>query len=144
MTPATSSGGITRDAWLEGNVRLVQVPSFDDVRGSLLSFEFELLPFLPRRAFVVQDVPVDTIRGRHAHLKQRQILVCLAGSVEVEVRLHDHRQSITLDRPQAGLLIEAGVWCSQRFITDGSILLVLASGRYDPEGYAPEAVDRLE
>lgn len=141
MTSVAGSSETTQNSWLEGNVRLIEVPRFDDARGSLVPFEFEQLPFLPRRMFVVRDVPIDTVRGRHALMEQQQFLVCLVGAVEVEARLHNHRQTIALDRPDVGLLIEPGIWSSQRFVADGSVLLGLASGDFDPQGYATEGVD---
>ena len=114
---------------------------FDDARGSLVPFEGDQLPFVPNRIFIVQSVPAGTIRGCHAHLHQRHMLICVSGRVEVQVRFDHQHQSITLDQPQTGLLIEPGVWSSQRFITDDTILLALASGPYDPNDYTSEEDD---
>lgn len=122
-------------SWLGGRVRSLRTPRFEDARGGLVPFTFDELPFEPRRLFVVSDVPVDTIRGRHAHLAQRQILICLSGRVEVEVRLNDQQRTIELARPESGLLIEPGVWAAQKFLRSKSVLLVLASGNYDPSDY---------
>jgi hypothetical protein len=128
---------------LGGGARLVEVPRFDDPRGMLVPVEFDALPFTPQRAFVVGDVPVGTIRGRHALGTQRQLLMCLAGRIEITVRRDDVEASVVLDQPQTGLLLEAGVWISLRFALDGSMLLVLASGAYDPSEYVQEDGDRL-
>lgn len=141
MTPPAEPHETAPEAWLEGRVSLVRAPRFDDERGSLVPFE--QMPFPPHRVFVIRDVPRETIRGRHAHREQRQVLICLSGAVEVDIRLHDRRQSIVLNDPQTGLLIEPGVWSSLRFITDDSVLLGLASGDYDPEGYVARDADRV-
>jgi dTDP-4-dehydrorhamnose 3,5-epimerase-like enzyme len=141
LAPTTHSSETTQDSWLEGNVRLIQIPRFDDSRGGLVPFEFDQLPFVPRRMFVVQDVPVQTVRGRHSHAKQRQIMICLAGRIEVDVRSGQHHASITIDHSQTGLLVEPGVWNSQKFVVDGSILLVLASGAYGPADYTTDDAD---
>ena len=125
-------------SWLDGRVRLVVVPRFDDVRGSLVPMAFEQLPFPPARMFTVTGVPVGTVRGGHALRQQQQVLVCSAGCIEVETRLGEEVEYITLDRPEVGLFVDAGVWCSQRFLVEGSILMVLASGSYDPDGYDDE------
>jgi dTDP-4-dehydrorhamnose 3,5-epimerase-like enzyme len=117
---------------------LIDLPKFDDIRGCLVPLDFEQLPFSPARLFTVSGVRVGAVRGCHALVDQQQLLVCLVGSVEVEVRRRSENGLITLDRPDVGLLIDSGVWSSQRFTAEGSILLGVASGKYDPDGYQTE------
>lgn len=65
-------------------VRLHRLPHFVDMRGALCVSEFERdLPFLPRRYFVVYNVPSQEIRGEHAHRRCHQFMVCVHGSVRV-------------------------------------------------------------
>jgi dTDP-4-dehydrorhamnose 3,5-epimerase-like enzyme len=106
-------------------------------------FEFRELPFVPRRVYTVQSVPVGTIRGRHALLSQRQILICVSGQIDVRIRSHDWLGAVTLDQPDTGLLVEPGVWTSQEFMFSGTVLLVMASAPHDPNGYVAEPdIDR--
>ncbi len=140
MAPAADGGDA--GSWLDGMVRLVEMPRFDDADGSLVPFEFDRLPFSPHRMFVVSSVPVDTVRGRHALLEQQQLLVCLAGRIDVEVRWLHLEAFVTLDQADVGLLINPGVWSSQRFIADASMLLGLSSGSYDPDGYETKVPGR--
>ena len=103
--------------------------------GSLIPFAFADLPFAPQRAFVVQDVPPDTVRGGHAHASQQQLLVCLAGRVAVRLVAGEAEDTVILDTPSRALSVDAGVWTEQRYLDPGTRLLVFASGPYDPADY---------
>src|SRR5450830_1573003 len=55
-----------------------------DMRGSLSVGEFEReIPFVPRRYFMVYDVPTAETRGEHAHRNCHQFLIAVKGSVRV-------------------------------------------------------------
>lgn len=115
--------------------RIITVPLSDEKRGRLVPFDFDSLPFVPARIFVVRDVPLGTVRGGHAHRVQQQLLFCLCGSLEVLLESRVESARILLDSPAMGLLIEPGVWSSQKFLEWDSVELVFASGPYDPLEY---------
>ena len=120
----------------EGVVRFIDLPEVVEARGSLLPLDFAVLPFAPRRVFVVRDVPPGTTRGGHVHRTATQLLVRLVGSITVEVRHTAAAQAITLADSRTGLLIPAGVWSSQTYLTPDAALLVLCDEPYDPSGYS--------
>ncbi len=107
-----------------------------DLRGDLTVGEFgRNLPFMPKRYFLVFDVPSFETRGEHAHKVCDQFLVCVSGSVSVVVDDGLRREEILLDRPNMGVYIPAGVWGIQyKYSRDGS-LLVFASEYYDATDY---------
>jgi dTDP-4-dehydrorhamnose 3,5-epimerase-like enzyme len=113
-----------------GKAALVTLARHSDLRGALTPFEFAALPFMPRRIFVVSDVPVGTTRGKHAHRNGRQLLVCLSGRVRIDMRSGNISESIVLDGSEHGLLIDSGVWAAQTYLVRGTVLLVLASEPY--------------
>jgi len=123
------------DGLPENRVRRISLVRKDDARGSLLPFDFASLPFLPQRLFVVYEVPPVTARGGHAHKRARQLLVCLVGRIDVELRDGGLTETVILDSADSGLLIEAGVWSAQTYVAPGSILLALASEPYDAGSY---------
>lgn len=107
-----------------------------DLRGDLTVGEFERnIPFIPKRYFVVFDVPSYETRGEHAHKRCHQFLICPSGSVSVVVDDGVRREEITLNKPNMGLLIPAGVWGVQYKYSEGSALIVFASEFYDPDDY---------
>ena len=60
-----------------------KIKSFTDEKGNLLPIEFGQLDFVPKRVFVVNDVPVGCVRGNHAHYKTKQYLICTKGEFNV-------------------------------------------------------------
>jgi UDP-2-acetamido-3-amino-2,3-dideoxy-glucuronate N-acetyltransferase len=106
------------------------------LRGSLSVAEIgKGLPFLPRRYFLVYDVPSRETRGEHAHRTIHQFLVCTHGACAVVLDNGQQRQEILLDRPTLGLHIPPMVWATQYKYTSDTVLLVLASAEYDASDY---------
>jgi acetyltransferase-like isoleucine patch superfamily enzyme/dTDP-4-dehydrorhamnose 3,5-epimerase-like enzyme len=117
-------------------VALYQFQRIRDLRGDLTVGEFERnIPFIPKRYFVVFDVPSYETRGEHAHKRCHQFLICPSGSVSVVVDDGVSREEITLNKPNMGLLIPARVWGVQYKYSAGSALIVFASEYYDPDDY---------
>jgi dTDP-4-dehydrorhamnose 3,5-epimerase-like enzyme len=117
-------------------VRLQRMPVVTDLRGRLSFGEFgSQLPFLPRRYFVVFDVPTQEVRGEHAHHRLEQFLVCLKGSVQVLVDDGQNRDEVRLDDPGLGLHIPALIWSTQYRYSPDAVLMVLASAEYDAADY---------
>jgi dTDP-4-dehydrorhamnose 3,5-epimerase-like enzyme len=110
--------------------------SIYEARGHLTVGEMGRgMPFVPRRFFVISDVPDEGIRGEHAHRALDQLLVCLAGSVVAEVTDGTAARSVLLDVPHVGLHIPPMVWGVQHHYTRDAVLMVLASAEYDPADY---------
>lgn len=121
-----------------GRARLHPLPAFVDERGELLPLDFGQLPFVPCRAFLVRQVPLGQARGGHAHLRARQLMVCAAGEVAVELRHDGLSARVTLRPDGNALLVEPGVWARQVYGA-GAALLVLASHPFDPDGYVDQS-----
>lgn len=121
----------------DGKARLYRLHGIADARGELVPLDFGALPFTPCRAFLVQAVPPGQARGGHAHARGQQLLVCVAGRVEVELRHGGRSERVELRPGTDALLLEAGVWARQAY-GDGGALLVLASDPYDPDSYVRE------
>jgi dTDP-4-dehydrorhamnose 3,5-epimerase-like enzyme len=120
------------------DVRLVGIPLNVDERGRLVEFDFSVVPFPVRRAFAVADVPAGTTRGGHRHRDAAQLLSCVTGSVAVELRRGEAQHELELTPEMGGLYIAPGVWASQRYVREGTVLVVLASAPFDPASYDTE------
>ena len=117
-------------------VTLERRPVIKDLRGNLTARQVgEGLPFLPKRYFIVHDVPSKEVRGEHAHRTLHQLLVCITGSVAVLVDDGVQRQELVLDSPELALHVPPMVWSVQYKYTSDAALLVLASDVYDPGDY---------
>jgi dTDP-4-dehydrorhamnose 3,5-epimerase-like enzyme len=116
-----------------------------DLRGDLTVGEFERnVPFLPKRYFIVYDVPSTETRGEHAHRKCHQFLICVSGSVSMVVDDGIRREEVLLDRPNIGLFVPAGIWGVQYKYSPNGSLLVFASEYYDASDYIRNYDDFLK
>ena len=116
--------------------RFITLPRKIDPRGSLTFIEGgDNVPFDIKRVFYLYDVPTAEGRGAHAHRQLSQMLICLAGSFDVEVDDGEFQAKIHLNRPWKGLLIPPMIWAAEVNFDPGSVCLVLASAAYDEADY---------
>lgn len=117
-------------------VELYELPIVSDLRGNLSFAEYEgTLPFVPKRYFLVFDVPSKDVRGEHAHRQCHQFLVCVKGSCSVVVDDGTNRAEVSLNRPNLGLHVPPLVWATEYKYSPDAVLLVLASEAYRAEDY---------
>ena len=109
--------------------------SVNQTRGDLSFFDHKSLPFLPKRTFIVSGVPFNTERGDHVHKVCLQFLVCVSGRIQCDLRCRDANISIEMDTATKGILIPAGIWGAQTYLTADAVLLVFASHEYDKSDY---------
>lgn len=132
---ATPSGQAVRKTLVRG-VSLHRLPRFNDMRGALSVGDLDRdLPFMPKRYFLVFDVPTQETRGEHAHRKCHQFLLCVHGSVRVLADDGQRRQEFTLDSPNEGIHLPPMTWGTQYRYSRDAVLLVFASESYDPNEY---------
>jgi acetyltransferase-like isoleucine patch superfamily enzyme len=122
------------------NAHLQRFAEYSDLRGRLTAGEAPTddVPFVPKRWFLVYDVPSREVRGAHAHRRCHQFLVCVAGEVTVAVDDGENRTEVVLDDPTLGIYVPPFVWGSQFRYDSTSVLLVLASHEYDASDYIRE------
>lgn len=117
-------------------VRLHRLQHVKDLRGDLSAIEWEKeLPFTPKRAFFVYNVPNADVRGEHAHKICHQFLLCVQGTAAVVVDDGQNREEFLLNERHIGIYIPPGIWSTQYKYSADSVLFVLASHRYDPDDY---------
>lgn len=117
------------------DVRIIEVPKIHDVRGNLSIVENNTIPYQIKRVYYLYDVPSGAKRGGHAHIYQSEFLVALSGSFDVVLNDGDEQKTVTLNKPNFGLLIEKGIWRELENFSSGSVCLVLASNVFDEEDY---------
>jgi acetyltransferase-like isoleucine patch superfamily enzyme len=117
-------------------VELHRLRFVPDLRGSLSAGEFEReIPFVPKRYFLVFDVPTAETRGEHAHIECHQFLVAVKGQVSVVADDGVNREEFLLDRPELGVHLPPMTWGIQYRYSSDAVLLVFASHHYDAADY---------
>jgi serine acetyltransferase len=139
QTAATSTGPTTTTLPVRGT-HLQRFAEASDLRGRLTAGEMpsDAVPFLPKRWFLVYDVPSREVRGEHAHRVCHQFLVCVSGRVTVAVDDGEQRAEVLLDHPALGIYIPPLIWGSQFRYDADAVLLVFASHPYDADDYIRE------
>lgn len=126
-------------------VQLHVLRSICDMRGDLSVGEFDReVPFVPKRYFLVHDVPTAEVRGEHAHLRCHQFLIAIKGTVHVVADDGHKREEFVLDRPSLGVYLPPMVWGIQYKYSPDAALLVFASEFYDTSDYIREYDKFLE
>tara|TARA_B100000965_G_C18933432_1_gene474038 strand:+ start:68 stop:475 length:408 start_codon:yes stop_codon:yes gene_type:complete len=107
-----------------------------DERGRLVSLENNKnIPFAIERIYYLYDSNTEQDRGMHAHRKLKQLLICMSGSCEIEIDDASERRLYKLDSPSEGLFIDGVIWREIKFLTEETVLVVLADREYDEEDY---------
>lgn len=116
--------------------RLIVLPRFQDGRGSLSFVEpGPLLPFEIRRVYYLYDVPPGQTRGAHGHRALQQMIVAVAGAVDVELDDGRQRRTFRLESPDVGLYVCPMIWRNLTGFVSGTVCMVLASERYTQDDY---------
>ena len=115
---------------------LYKMPLIEDLRGALSFGDFKYhFPFIPKRYFLVFDVPNKEIRGEHAHKTLQEFLVCVKGKCAVTLDDGQLREEVELSSPTIGLFVPAMLWRTHYKYTPDAMLLVFASDIYRPDDY---------
>ena len=116
--------------------RFIEFEKRGDEFGWLIALEAERnIPFPIRRAYCILGTLPGVRRGRHAHRKLRQVMVCLAG--RCVVLLDDGRtaEEVTMAGSERGLVLEPMIWHEMYDFSADCVLLVLADAWYDEGDY---------
>jgi len=104
--------------------------------GNLVPIESNYdVPFHIKRIFYVYGVKNQNDRGKHAHYKTKQVLICLNGKVEVLVNDGVKEKKYLLESPQQALYIPEMIWDEQIYHSEDTVLLVLSNMKYEPNDY---------
>ena len=90
----------------------------------------------------IEDVRIDTLpgvpaglpRGGHAHHRCRQYMICQGGRLGISLADGTRERSLELSTGQA-ILVEPGIFATQTYLDDDSILLVLCDRPYEADDY---------
>lgn len=110
-------------------------PHGDD-RGQLIALEeYKDIPFHIKRVYYMYDTAKGVIRGKHAHRKLEQILVCIHGSCKVKLDNGEETKIVLLEKPYEGLYIANNMWREMYDFSTDAVLMVMASELYEECDY---------
>lgn len=116
--------------------KLIDFEEHGDERGSLVAIEENRdIPFDVKRVYYIFENAKNVRRGFHAHLKLKQVLICVSGACKIHLDNGTETAEVLLDNPRKGLIIESNMWREMYDFTPGAVLLVLASEYYTEDDY---------
>jgi hypothetical protein len=122
--------------------QIVKLPKVTDSRGNLTFVEGgNQIPFDIQRVYYLYDVPGGAERGGHAHKALHQLIIAMSGSFDVVLDDGKEKKRIHLNRSYEGLYVCPMIWRELDNFSSGSVLMVLASNKYDEEDYYRDYAD---
>jgi dTDP-4-dehydrorhamnose 3,5-epimerase-like enzyme len=136
------------DISLGGAIMEIKRIIFDvkgDERGSLIALESGAdIPFEIKRAYYIFGTKYGVVRGYHAHLELKQVLVCIHGRCTIVLDNGEERCEVPLCVPNEGLFLDSLVWREMKDFSPDSVLLVFASEHYNEADYIRKYDDFLQ
>lgn len=117
------------------DIEIISLPKIEDVRGNIAVIENDVVPFEIKRVYYLFDVPSSSSRGGHAHKNLEQLLIPLSGSFDVILKDGQSTKTVTLNKPDKGLLIRSNIWRELENFSSGAVCLVIASEVFDEADY---------
>jgi len=100
------------------------------------------VPFRIERMFAL-TAPAGAQRGRHAHRRCSQFMICVSGAVNVVCEDGRNHEAFMLDRRDRALLVPPGLWNTVEFLERGSVLIVLCDRLYEADDYIRDYAEYL-
>ncbi|MFL0685867.1 MAG: sugar 3,4-ketoisomerase [Algoriphagus aquaeductus] len=122
--------------------KMIKIPGRDSLSGELHFWEDNtLFPQGILRCFWITGVQEGLTRGNHAHLKESQVLVALAGCAYLEVESIDGKlHSFELRHPSEGVFVPPLNW-TQVKCEEGTVVLGLSDREFSEEDYIRDKSD---
>ena len=119
--------------------QLINLNKIADERGNLTFIQFpDHVPFKIKRVYWIYDVPSGQTRGGHAFKSQKEVIICLSGSVEVYVSDGKIEESYTLYRPFTALYVPIMTWRQLRNFSTNTVVMIVNSDYFKEEDYIHE------
>ncbi len=119
-------------------IYLKQINDAHDGTLSIAEAEGQI-PFKIKRVFYIYDFKTSkSKRGFHAHKKLKQVIFALSGYFTLTLDNGFNKETMILNDPNKGILIDRCVWHTMREFSEDCIILVFASELYREDDYIRE------
>ena len=125
----------------KGLVKFVELPKILDDCVLCFAQTPDHIPFIVKRVYYITRAHPKLPRGFHAHKKTKQIIFCIKGSIKLTLDNGRKRKQIILSKPNIGVFLDAMVWHEMINFKKDTMILVLASKKFDPSDYIRNYVE---
>jgi hypothetical protein len=116
-------------------IEIIEIPKIENSLGNIAVVENDVIPFDIKRVYYLYDIPSSSTRGGHSHKNLEQVLIAISGSFDVILKDGNSVRTVTLNKPDRGLLIKKNTWREIENFSSGAVCLVLASTVYNEDDY---------
>lgn len=116
-------------------IDIIDIPKIENSLGNIAVIENDVIPFDIKRVYYLYDIPSSSIRGGHSHKNLQQVLIAISGSFDVVLKDGNSISTVTLNKPDKGLLIKHNTWRELENFSSGAVCLVIASDVFNEEDY---------
>jgi dTDP-4-dehydrorhamnose 3,5-epimerase-like enzyme len=125
------------------DARLIDLPLHARADGEVVVADAAAqVPFRIERMFVLA-APAGAKRGRHAHRRCSQFMICVNGAVNVLCEDGTEKTTFTLARRDLALLVPPGIWNTVSFSGNASVVAVLCDRPYEKDDYIHDYAEFL-
>lgn len=115
---------------------LIEFPIHGDYEGNLVALEKGAdFPFEIKRVYYIWGTQANVKRGKHAHKKLEQVVVCTSGSCDFILDNGEEKKIVHLNNPTQGLYLKHNIWREFTNFSSDCVVMVLASEHYDEADY---------
>ena len=107
----------------------------DPLTAKLGVINLEDIQFPVRRVYWISHFRSDAVRGNHAHKNLIQLMIPIAGSLELVLFDGIDSETIRLSAGDEPVTIKPGIWRVMKNVSENSVVMVLASEVYDESDY---------
>lgn len=116
-------------------IRFINIPKISDDCFLYFVQNPDHIPFIIKRVYYILKSRPNLPRGSHAHYKTQQILFCIQGNIKMVLDDGRKREEVTLNQPETGIFLDKMIWHEMHNFQRDTILLVLASRKYEDKDY---------
>lgn len=95
----------------------------------------DTIPFSVKRIFYILKPRKGLPRGFHTHHKTKQVIFCIQGQFRLTLDDGKTREEAVLSKANKGVYLAPMIWHEMADMDKRTIILVVASRKYDPNDY---------
>lgn len=118
-------------------IYIKKINFFKDSRGKLVSIDHKKFKFFSiKRTFFIHFVKRKVIRGKHAHKKCSQFIICISGKIKINIIDHKlKKKSFILSSLDKGIYIRPYTWIEITSMENNTSLACFADRKYEKLDY---------
>tara|TARA_A100001388_G_C28387008_1_gene319692 strand:+ start:61 stop:456 length:396 start_codon:yes stop_codon:yes gene_type:complete len=118
-------------------IYIKKINFFKDSRGKLVSIDHKKFKFFSiKRTFFINFVKRKVIRGKHAHKKCSQFIICISGKIKINtIDSKLNKKSYVLSDLNKGIYIKPYVWVEIVSMERNTSIACFADRKYEKLDY---------